>query len=156
MEKKADEKLKKGVDYTGIVITSYAWDGAGKFFVTQRSEKCRDEHGVWECPGGGLKFAESPEDCLRREIREEVGAETVEIMELLGVNSFVRENDGKKTHWIRFSYICKVDPKEIHIGEPDMVAGSGWYGLDNIPLPHNPGLAYDLEHHQDALQKYTV
>ncbi|MEE4200706.1 NUDIX domain-containing protein [Erythrobacter sp.] len=34
---------------------------------------------VWGLPGGGLKRAESPEDCARREVREELGIVLCEV-----------------------------------------------------------------------------
>ncbi len=32
-----------------------------------------EKSGYWELPGGGMDFPETPENCLRREIREEMG-----------------------------------------------------------------------------------
>ncbi|MDO8429273.1 MAG: NUDIX hydrolase [Candidatus Daviesbacteria bacterium] len=32
-----------------------------------------EDNGYWEVPGGGLDWGESPEECLKREIQEEMG-----------------------------------------------------------------------------------
>jgi len=44
----------------------------GMVLVTQRSEQM-DHPLKWEFPGGKVKEGETPESCIRREIREELG-----------------------------------------------------------------------------------
>ncbi len=53
----------------------------GRVLITQRR---KDDHlgGLWEFPGGKREPSESYEDCLRRELREELGIE-VEVGEVL-------------------------------------------------------------------------
>ena len=52
-----------------------------RVLITQRR---KDDHlgGLWEFPGGKREPSESYEDCLRRELREELGIE-VEVGEVL-------------------------------------------------------------------------
>lgn len=38
-----------------------------------------ENNGLWEMPGGGLDFGESPHDCLTREIKEEMDLEVIYI-----------------------------------------------------------------------------
>jgi 8-oxo-dGTP diphosphatase len=53
----------------------------GKLIITQRHA---DAHlgGLWEFPGGKREPGESFEECLRRELREELGCD-VEVLELV-------------------------------------------------------------------------
>jgi 8-oxo-dGTP pyrophosphatase MutT (NUDIX family) len=55
---------------------------------------------VWYLPGGGVKRRETPEQAIRREAREEVGA-TLEDLRLFGV--FSNFSEGKSDHVLIFS-----------------------------------------------------
>lgn len=74
---------------------------AGKLLITQRHA---DSHlgGLWEFPGGKREADETFEECLRRELREELGCE-VEVREL--IESLVHAYPTKTVH-LRF-YVCR-------------------------------------------------
>jgi 8-oxo-dGTP diphosphatase len=52
------------------------------FLAIKRSEKSFDDASSWEVPGGTMEIGETVEDCLLREIKEEVGL-SVEIKRYL-------------------------------------------------------------------------
>lgn len=72
----------------------------GKLLITKRYD---DAHlgGLWEFPGGKLEPKETFEQCLVRELQEELGIE-VSVGEL--VESVTHEYPGKRVH-LRF-FIC--------------------------------------------------
>jgi mutator protein MutT len=57
-----------------IVVTAAVIEDHGRYFVTRRQQGVHLE-GCWEFPGGKCEAGESLEACLRRELREELGAE---------------------------------------------------------------------------------
>jgi ADP-ribose pyrophosphatase YjhB (NUDIX family) len=61
----------------------------------------RDNPALWELPGGGIMGAESPEETVQREVREETGI-TVEVLELLGWY----ERTGFRPHYAPV-YVCR-------------------------------------------------
>ena len=56
-----------------ISIKALILDDEKRFLLTKEKDD------KWDLPGGGLDFGEKPENCLRREIQEEMGLEVTYI-----------------------------------------------------------------------------
>ncbi|MGI6631678.1 MAG: NUDIX domain-containing protein [Bacillota bacterium] len=67
-----------------IVTAAVIFDGEGRVFVAQRD--AGSMAGLWEFPGGKLRNGENPEDCVRREIREELRIGLTQIRPLYSVD----------------------------------------------------------------------
>jgi len=142
--------MKKGIDYTGITVSFYCHDGARNYVLHRRGENCRDEHGCWDFGGGGVKFNESLEAALHREVKEEYAADIIEF-EFVGYRELFREHEGKKTHWLSFVYIVKLDPEQVVNNEPDKHEEISWFTLDNLPTPLHSMIQESLELYKDKL-----
>ena len=142
--------MKKGHDYIGVGVTFFCHDGAGRFVMGRRSKNARDEHGRWDLGGGGVEFGESAEDTVRREIREEYGAETL-ACEFLGYMDVHRKQEGRSTHWISLAFKVLVDPDEIRNAEPDMCDEVRWFTMADLPEDMHSQLPWFLERYQKRL-----
>lgn len=71
---------------------------SGDILIAKRPVHHAIAGGLWEFPGGKLEAGESPEKCLIREIREELGIEIKIIQKPFGTYSYVYKNgtDGKQ------------------------------------------------------------
>jgi mutator protein MutT len=67
-----------------IVVTAAIVEDHGRYFVTRRQKGVHLE-GFWEFPGGKCEPGESLADCLRRELKEELGVEAVVGREIYSV-----------------------------------------------------------------------
>lgn len=82
----------------------------GELLITQRPAGGHLA-GLWEFPGGKREEGESFEDCLRRELLEELGIE-VEIREV--VDSLTHDYPEKRVHLVFFNCVWKAnEPQAI-------------------------------------------
>ncbi len=67
-----------------LLVTAAVIFEKGKVLITRRPDH-KAQGGLWEFPGGKIDPGESPEESLRREIREELDAEirVIEIFEVV-------------------------------------------------------------------------
>ncbi len=142
--------MKKGVDYTGITVVYLCHDGKGNVVLSKRSKNCRDEHGRWDCGGGGLEFGDTVENTLKKEIKEEYCTDILEC-EFLGFRDIHREHEGVKTHWISIEFKVLVDKKKVKNGEPHKFDEVKWFSLKNLPSPLHSQLPKFLELYKKKL-----
>jgi len=126
--------MKIGINCIGVTCVFYCYDGKGNLLLHKRTDKCRDEHGRWDCGGGAMKFGETFEQTVKREIFEEYCAKPLKI-QLVGVNNLLRLHNKIKTHWIAVVFAVKVDPKKIEIGDSKKMEKIGWFKPNKLPKP---------------------
>lgn len=92
--------------------------------------------GWWEFPGGKMEAGESPQDALRREIREELDAE-IEVGRLLETVEW----DYPAFHLTMHCFICSLVSGSMNLNEHEAAA---WLTKENIGsvkwLPADEGL----------------
>ena len=68
-----------------VTVTAAVIERDGRILVAQRRPDDGSLGGLWEFPGGTVEAGETPKDCLRREMAEELGIE-VEVGEFINGN----------------------------------------------------------------------
>lgn len=99
----------------------------GKFFLMKNSYGGN----YWTFPGGGIKRNESPEEAVRREIKEETGIildNVKKVGEYQSVLEFKQD--------IVYCYYAKISDPNFTIDKGEILE-AGWFKSNKIPEPHS-------------------
>ncbi len=127
--------MLKWIDFTWIAVAAFLYHPEKWFLFGMRTENCRDEPHVWENRWGWLKFGETIQWAMMRELTEESGRtfDTTQIHSL-GYREQVREHEGQKTHRIVFYHlIILTGDEDIRNMEVDKRAGMQFFPADALP-----------------------
>ena len=92
------------------VVAAIIRDGNGRVFATQRGYG--DWKDWWEFPGGKTEPGETPEEALKREIREELSAEIATDKFLCTV-----DYDYPAFHLTMHCFLCSLLSEAMHLNE---------------------------------------
>ena len=121
--------MKRGIDYIGVGIGAVIVNDEGKYLLTKRGGKAKNEKGKWEVPGGGIEFGENMHDAIKREVMEELGIE-IEIFDHLPPVDHIIPDEGQ--HWITSGVISRITAGEPTIMEPEKCDEIGWFSIDEM------------------------
>ena len=104
------------------VVAAIIHDSHGRVFATQRGYG--DYKDWWEFPGGKMEAGETPEEALRREIKEELDTHIV-------VEHFVDtvEWDYPQFHLTMHCYLCRVESGHLELKEHE---AAKWLNKDEF------------------------
>ena len=104
------------------VVAAIIHDAEGRIFATQRGYgEWKD---WWEFPGGKMEAGETPEEALKREIREELSTE-------ISVDEFLCtvEWDYPAFHLTMHCYLCSLLTEALHLNEHE---AARWLSKDEL------------------------
>lgn len=88
--------------------------------------------GTWALPGGHLEHMERADECLARELKEEMGV-TVDpaTFELLALTDDLQPENN--VHYIHITFKVDIGDQIPEICEPEMCEEWRWFALEAIP-----------------------
>lgn len=108
---------------TSIRVTCALIHRDDRLLAVRRSATM-SQPGKWEFPGGKVQAGESDQDCLRRELAEELG---LEVRILRQMTAVLHHYPDKSIELVPF--VCQWTGGTLHLYEHD---AWGWFGPDEL------------------------
>jgi 8-oxo-dGTP diphosphatase len=106
-------------------------DVDGRILLAQRPEG-KAMPGLWEYPGGKVEVGERPEDCLIRELKEEL---TIDVTEACLAPLTFASHTYDDFHLLMPLYVCRRWEGEIHAVEHQALKWVRPNEMKNYPMP---------------------
>lgn len=146
--------MKPGVDYIGVSVGALIVNDADEIFLTKRSQKTTNERGTWEIPGGKVRFGETLQTAIKREMKEEYGVDLDLICQFPAQDHLI---PAEKQHWVPTCFMAKIPEGQTpKILEPDKCDEMGWFVLNRLPSPLSIITKLDLTIYQRYLAGHDI
>ena len=129
--------------------------GDGKILIIRRGRDDNHKPGIWETVGGGMDGEYSPQEALKREVREEVGLE-VKVLEPFNVFSFIKDDGEMK---IGITFLCEYVSGEVILSDEHSefawIKALDFKNYESVPSLHSEMLGY-ANKYNDEHEKFAV
>lgn len=119
-----------GRTYPGLAAGVLILNEKGEIFLMLRSQKTRNDKGMWSIPGGKVELNERVEDAVRRECLEECGVKLGDV-ENIGYVDHILSKEGQ--HWASVLFLAKTWSGEPRACEPEKCDAVMWCNAHNLP-----------------------
>ena len=117
------------------IVVAVVRDKHGNLLLAKRRDRKFDKaNGLWELPGGHIKFKEDASTTAIRECREETGIK-IKVMRLLPkiYNNFWTDKKNQKYHTVLISYECLATGGKLHDKKHDYkISELRWIKLKDL------------------------
>ena len=137
----------KGKDYIGVGCWGIVTNQQNQILLIKK--KVND---YWERPGGNVEVGETLEECIVREVKEEIGIKT-KVINFVTFDQVFFGNDKKQ--WIAFCYHLKYISGKIKNIEPEKHDDVKWFSFSDLPKNLSPYTKKVIEkyHQKDTIKK---
>lgn len=102
----------------------------GKVLVLKQADPTITGDDQYHPPGGIIELGETIEECIIREIREEIGVDST-VERLFDVGEWFAERNDDVMQFVGLFYVCKLGSTDFKLQESE-VGDISWVGVDEI------------------------
>lgn len=113
-----------------IAVKALIKNNEGKVLVLKQSDPAITGNNQYHPPGGILELGESLEECVIREVKEEIGVDS-SVVKLFDVGEWYAQRDDDVMQFAGIFYVCSLKGEEFNLQSSE-VADTYWVGLEEI------------------------